>query len=104
MKTEILEKNKEIAKYMGATIHITSSGREIYRFYDEDGLICDANQTDKLRYSYSWDWIMPVLIKISSIDSIFKAGVHSILDMENLDINKVFDAVANHAKLQNDKP
>jgi hypothetical protein len=67
MKTEeIMAGNRLLADFMG--FQQTSIG-----WFDNDGVLSIAgdNTFDELRFKESWDWLMPVVEKIESIEDNF---------------------------------
>lgn len=62
---EIIEGNKLIAEFMGASFH------EDTPMILEKHVVSPAGNAikcaDKLRYNSSWDWLMPVVEKIDSL-------------------------------------
>ena len=86
---ETTEGNKLIAEFMGYQIlrkkfetQQMCSSNETTWVMDEDDIVCDAkgNEVDderqepyyyleSLPFNYSWDWLMPVLLKITTIET-----------------------------------
>lgn len=68
MKTKIIEKgNKLIAKFMGYTYYPNNSinGRVYYQKKGIKGdLLLDHTQPFSVKYHSSWEWLMPVLLKM----------------------------------------
>ena len=62
---EILEGNKLIAEFMGIKTKVYSDRPSIV-YYDYNGFM---NSTDQMEYHSSWDWLMPVVQKIETMDS-----------------------------------
>lgn len=65
-KEEILEGNKLIAYFMGATNPKNHPGDYLWFAYGHQGQKLWA--TDKLIFHESWDWLMPVVEKIESLE------------------------------------
>lgn len=64
METKIIEGNKLIAEFMG---YIDNG--------DPDGFLIDPDtnydvNVDELKYHYSWDWLMPVVGKITQDETL----------------------------------
>jgi len=59
------ENNKLIAEFMGVVFHDDEN-----QYYDNNGLYIG----EELHYHTSWDWLMPVVEKIESLDYDFQIG------------------------------
>lgn len=74
-KEEILEGNRLIAEFMGATIDQYNNVRFVL---PADGIGLAGCGLHACRYHSSWDWLMPVVEKIEKFDegvcSVFIAG------------------------------
>jgi len=78
-----LENNKLIADFMGIRYEENRSSHESSDYYFED---CE------LAYHTSWDWLMPVIDKITSLDEYveFKNDTSSMVDEGGVYINTRF--------------
>lgn len=98
MKINIVKNNKIIAKYMGGKF----SGETKFRMAPQDIWlpkfgVCrwdsiDLGRGKTLQYHKSWDWLIPVIDKITSDDSykMFKDHTSSIVDDGEIYINTRF--------------
>lgn len=80
---EIIRRNKVIAEFMGEEIVINSQGDWRCKHSEGRGLWLDERN---LIYNSSWDWLMPVVEKIESLDKkIYAVGIlrNSVHIMEN---------------------
>ena len=65
MKTnEIIEDNKLIAEFMGATYITAKQPNPYWENVPDNGQYLD---TKRLKYHSSWDWLMPVVEKIQEV-------------------------------------
>ena len=64
MKTE----NKLIAEFMGMEEERHSDGRYLFTTDLEEAKGIDTRFTEELYFHISWDWLMPVVEKINTID------------------------------------
>lgn len=64
---EIMEGNRLIALFMGSVRHVEGDvgESEEYEYYDGTGMT--GGYLRNFCYHYSWDWLMPVIEKISKI-------------------------------------
>ncbi len=79
----IVEGNKLIAEFMGEKVEYTNKyddGTEKYFLWFTKQRL----SIDQLKYSTSWDWIMPVVQKIGKIE-IINAGVEGCELYDNID-------------------
>lgn len=81
MKDEIVRGNCLIAEYMEAELNYM-----VFEFPEPIGTekLSRFWKKDKLQYHSSWDWLMPVLKKISDEDDILQSGVSVLLREFNL--------------------
>ena len=67
----ILEGNKLIAEFMG-WVHSVVNYHGINLFHypegDKSPIHCKQMGLEQMKYHYSWDWLMPVVSKINSLD------------------------------------
>lgn len=61
---EILEGNKLIAEFMGMKESVIKRGSLVW---NEKNILIDKNE---LKYHSSWDWLMPVVERIESLDKL----------------------------------
>ena len=61
----IQENNKLIAEFMGEPIEIDYEGTPLYDGWKD------------LEYHESWDWLMPVVEKINTLDGKYKGSIYS---------------------------
>lgn len=100
---DLLENNKLIAKFMGSirfcNIHgmeelITPNSITIIPFHD-----------DEIRYDESYDWLMPVVEKISSLttEDNYNFNFYKVLSL-NIDasLNHIYEAVVEFIKWYNE--
>lgn len=73
-KKEIIQNNRLIAKFMGVSDKIVIK-------YDENPKIWNCN----IKYHVSWDWLMPVVKKIESLN--YEVAIKGI----SCSIRKLFD-------------
>ena len=87
MKTT--ENNKLIAEFMGVKPRMESP--DVYTYNDGVFFMCREDNPEKVmdaiagyvKYHTSWDWLMPVINKVKSIDDEFKieeVGVYDIVE------------------------
>lgn len=62
---EIIKRNESIAKFMGWEFSETFEGLLPNHWIDKTGKLMGSYHDTELKFQYSWDWIMPVVIKIS---------------------------------------
>lgn len=75
---QILEGNKNIAEFRGFKLERMSTGTGYVNVYQTNhfkrglGNTCTSGKynEDKLKFHSSWDWLMPVVIKINNLDHI----------------------------------
>lgn len=78
---EIIEGNKLIAEFMGASFH------EDTPMILKKHVVSPAGNAikcaDKLRYNSSWDWLMPVVEKIANLDNVcaFRIGYSGMVNL-----------------------
>jgi len=71
-QTEILEGDKLIAKFM----EVLYGTKEFPKHWYSNDLIDGHRAHSELKYHSSWDWLMPIIDKIESIDGCsFKVGL-----------------------------
>lgn len=87
---EIIEGNDIIAAYMNF-IKKTYTGIEKIWCDEKHGL-----PVGELRFHSDWNWIIPVLKKISQIDDIAKSGVSHIMSKYNYEILDIWKIVVKH--------
>lgn len=91
-----MKNNKLIAEFMN--VHeIMQDG---YSEYDFDDNTLDVVHENKLKYHSSWDWLMPVVAKISRDEKYFEEEYREyLLDVVPYGhIEDVYDAVINFIK------
>ena len=83
---EIIEGNELIAIFMGAKYNKTSG----WEFSVFGGPYSHCN--NKLKFNLSWDWLIPVIDKITSMDGYieFKASTSSMVSEGGIYINTKF--------------
>jgi hypothetical protein len=62
----IKESNKLIAEFMGAHSRVSDKYGELFRFDNRGGEY--GENALPIRYHQSWDWLMPVVDKIDTMD------------------------------------
>jgi len=71
---EIIEGDKLIAEFMEVNKVLNSEGNIVYWYYSpEKGYLCSM-----LKYHSSWDWLMPVVSKINSLENLYLWEKHNI--------------------------
>ena len=93
-KNEILEGNKLIAEFLGYKSGPNRTGRG-FGYYDLGGLIYHSNE---LRYHSSWNWLMPVVKKISTIHQYPNMLKCDYGDFMDADIDTIWQAVVEFIK------
>jgi len=94
MKT-IKDQNKLIAEFMG--LPVMAMTRENYNNLSElDKKFCNGKLPENLAYHASWDWLMPVVIKIEEQNELI--GTHIL----STNINKTYRAVVKFIKQYNE--
>ena len=68
MRTKTEENNELIADFMGIVFHDDED-----KWYDADGLYLDG-----LYFNESWDWLMPVVEKIESIEDEHRCAKYNV--------------------------
>ena len=68
-----MKDNKIIAEFMGLETETFNSG--IVNYYHQDiGEVIAVFEEHELSYNVSWDWLMPVVIKIETDDEIYETN------------------------------
>lgn len=88
--------NKQLAIYMGAVLQEDGITFKADRDSCPIAHLLDNARLDDLQFKTSWDWLIPVLQKISHIDDITQAGVTGILIKYDFQIDPVWNATAKH--------
>jgi len=73
---------------------------------ESEKLWCDEKHglpVGELKFHSDWNWLIPVLKKISQKDDISKAGVASIMSKYEYEINDVWKKVVQHIKYYENK-
>lgn len=91
MNEEIINGNKKIAEFDGLK-------KDTYGKFFKNGIFKGYNESE-FQYHKSWDWLIPVLKKIAEKDDIFRAGVASIMNKYNYDIEQVWKTTVKHIEL-----
>ena len=94
MEEEIINGNELIAKYMNFTQKSYTPQSEKMWCDEKNGL-----PVSELRFHTDWNWLIPVMKKISQKDDIYKAGVASIMSEYEYDILKIWESVVKHIKI-----
>lgn len=63
-KEEIIEGNKLITEFMGVKSVINSENKKVYWFENPEKGFLES----QLKYDSSWDWLIPVVEKIESLN------------------------------------
>ena len=61
------ENNKLIAEFMGLDTEVFKSGKVNYYYYDKVSKQEIFLEAHELSYNVSWDWLMPVIEKITEL-------------------------------------
>ena len=61
------ENNKLIAEFMGWDTEVFKSGKVNYYYYDKVSKQEIFLEAHELSYNVSWDWLMPVIEKITEL-------------------------------------
>ena len=61
------ETNKLIAEFMGLDTEVFKSGKVNYYYYDKVSKQEIFLEAHELSYNVSWDWLMPVIEKITEL-------------------------------------
>lgn len=105
MKTE--EGNKLIAEFLGAKCHkgIGELKKHTYAKFPDNSDECGMTlNIEKLKYHYSWDWLMPVVKRIRlglGGDSYWFDHFNEALD--SVDIEKIWMATVGFIKWNNEQ-
>lgn len=108
-KQEILEGNKLIAKFM--EIEIKTNFNNLFYYSNQPYYYVDGKSREEVldkassyfKYHISWDWLMPVVKKISEENDIVRIGINSLLLKYNYCIDDIFEIIVNHIKLKNEQ-
>ena len=76
---DMKENNKLIAEFMGMTTSDNDESMMIFKTLQGN----DIMYIDKLKYHESWDWLMPVVNKIRSMDSTYEVEEVGKYDWDN---------------------
>ena len=90
-----MNKDILIAEFMGWKIDNSFPDKD--RVWRSPGNNIELGTT--MKFSQSWDWLIPVLKKIAEKDDIFRAGVASIMSKYNYDIEQVWETIVKHIEL-----
>jgi len=78
-KIDEMESNKLIAEFMGMNIHHNDKSMMVRKTLQGNEVL----YIDKLEYHSSWDWLMPVINKIRSMDSTYEVEEVGKYDWDN---------------------
>lgn len=87
--TEINNNNRLISEFMGPSELFNDSKKGKIMLYCKPGHTTPNCEVDDLKYHSSWDWIMPVYLKIQEIDIknsdlVFKEYFNNIIVFNNI--------------------
>jgi hypothetical protein len=97
MEQEIINGNELIAKFLNFTQKSYTP--------ESEKMWCDEKQglpVGELKFHSDWNWLIPVMKKISQKDDIYKAGVANIMSEYEYDIIRIWETVVKHIKLSGD--
>jgi hypothetical protein len=80
---EVITHNKLIAEFMGLPTEVFKSGKVNYYFREFNS--GSWYEEHELSYNVSWDWLMPVINKIRSMDSTYEIEEVGKYDWDNLE-------------------
>jgi hypothetical protein len=104
---EVIENNKLIAEFMNLPLVPCNIGTE-------NGIVTEGYLTphigvpstlDGMQYKYKWDWIMPVVQKISQIEGVYDIEEFLLIrdELATATIELVYQEVVNFIKYWNDQ-
>ena len=97
MEQEIINGNELIAKFLNFTQKSYTPESEKMWCDEKNGL-----PVGELKFHSDWNWLIPVMKKISQKDDIYKAGVANIMSDYEYEIFRIWESVVKHIKLSGD--